>query len=123
MAGLRQSRGAVTDSVSRRSLAVHPECPQPAISALRSRGGGRSLRPLGSLSMPPTFLLDSDRFCNYHLLRNPEQQVRRDVYLGSKCKARSTKAKSPLDAALPSVIFVSIRTLFCSLRGGEGVER
>ena len=109
MAGLRQSRGwgvgAVTDSVSRHSLAVHPECTQPAISALRSRGGGWSLRPLGSLSMPPSFLLDSDRFCNYHLLRNPEQQVRRDVYLGSKCKARSTKAKSPLDTALPSVIF------------------
>lgn len=80
----RLSRGAVTDSVSRCSLAIYPECTQPVISALRSWGGGRSLRPLGSLSMPTTFLLDSDWFCNYHLLRNPEQQVRRDVYLGSK---------------------------------------
>lgn len=58
--GWTQSLGAGTDSISHRSLAVYPECTQPVISALRSWGGGRSLRPLGSLSMPPTFLLDSD---------------------------------------------------------------
>lgn len=50
----------VTDFIPRCSLAVYPEYMQPAISALRSREGGRNLRPLGSLSILPALLLDSD---------------------------------------------------------------
>lgn len=83
---------------------------QPAISALRSREGGRNLRPLGSLSILPTLLLDSEWYCVYHLLINPGQEVRKDIYLGSKWKARTTKTESVLKAALPPLIFVKNST-------------
>lgn len=51
VAGRRWSLGDVTDFISRCSLAVSSESTQPAISALRSQGGGRNCAPFGSLSL------------------------------------------------------------------------